>query len=54
MDGTIRDFEDMYGGKVYPRTHSDAVIVGEQTLTEYLENQETVVLQNIQSQPLSL
>lgn len=47
MDGTIRDFEDMYGGKVYPRTHADAVIVGEQTLSEYLENQETVVVDNL-------
>ena len=27
MDGTIRQFEDMYGNKIYPKTHSDAVKV---------------------------
>lgn len=47
MDGTIRDFEDMYGGKIYPRTHSDAVLVGDGTLTEYLQNMETTVVDHL-------
>ena len=47
MDGTIRQFEDMYGNKIYPNTHSDAVKVGNQTLTEYLENMETVIVDHL-------
>lgn len=47
MDGTIRQFEDMYGNNIYPKTHSDAVKVGNQTLTEYLENMETVIVDHL-------
>ena len=47
MDGTIRQFEDMYGNKIYPNTHSDAVTVGDQTLTEYLENMETAIVDHL-------
>ena len=47
MDGTIRQFEDMYGNNIYPKTHSDAVKVEKQTLTEYLENMETVIVDHL-------
>lgn len=46
-DGTIRDYVDIYGNKIYPRSHSDAIIVGDQTLTEYLENIELGIVQQL-------
>lgn len=47
MDGTIRQLKDMYDNDIYPNTHSDAVIVGDQTLTEYLANMETAIVDNL-------
>lgn len=45
--GVIKQFEDMYGNKIYPNTHSDAVKIGDTNLTEYLQNMETAIVDHL-------
>ena len=47
MDGTIRELKDMYDNTIYPKTNSDAVMVGEQSLSEYLQNMETTIVDHL-------